>query len=609
MSNEKHHHYQHEQLCCLSVFPHCLISSSSPRDHHHHVSKKSPHHQHQWRHWSFIVLRRRRHRRRGFLRFAAVLSFVVSIVVFLFSLLSSRVAPSPAGNESSDVVSRLNGNLWRTSSSELYHGCSAPSENFMTADAKTEPNRYLLISTSGGLNQQRTGIIDAVVAAYVLNATLVVPMLDQLSYWKDASNFEDIFDVDWFISFLTRDVRIIKRLPPARDNDLTPYRTRVPRKCTPECYERRVLPLLRSKHAVQLTKFDFRLSNSLETDLQKLRCRVNYHALRFTDPILEMGNKLLDRMRAKSRRFISLHLRFEPDMLAFSGCDYGGGEEERKEFNNIRRRWKTLHASDPEKNRRQGRCPLTPEEVGLMLRALHYGSDVHIYVASGDIYGGHKTLAPLRELFPNVHSKDTLMSKEELAPFVSYSSRLAALDFVVCDESDVFIANNNGNMARILAGRRRYFGHKLTIRPNAKKLYPLFMNRNSTTWEEFSSKVKTYLVGSMGRPNEVRAGVGEFHENPAACICECSSDNANGVSILGTDPIVSEDNFNEHPIRNDASHASDYRTTEDEHDPPELRYVESENGLHGVVLPGSTDTDSGVLRRRLLPDVRKTLLR
>lgn len=35
--------------------------------------------------------------------------------------------------------------------------------------------------------------------------------------------------------------------------------------------------------------------------------------------------------------------RFEPDMLAFSGCDYGGGEKERQELGAIRKRWKTLH--------------------------------------------------------------------------------------------------------------------------------------------------------------------------------------------------------------------------------------------------------------------------
>lgn len=34
--------------------------------------------------------------------------------------------------------------------------------------------------------------------------------------------------------------------------------------------------------------------------------------------------------------------RFEPDMLAFSWCYYGGGEKERYELGEIRKRWATL---------------------------------------------------------------------------------------------------------------------------------------------------------------------------------------------------------------------------------------------------------------------------
>lgn len=148
-----------------------------------------------------------------------------------------------------------------------------------------------MIATSGGLNQQRTGITDGVVAAYILNATLVVPKLDQKSFWNDSSDFAQIFDVDWFISFLSKDVTIIKQLHAKGGKALNPYRMRVPRKCTPTCYLTKVLPVLNKKHAVQLGKFDYRLSNRLDPDLQKLRCRVNYHALKFTDTILEMGKK------------------------------------------------------------------------------------------------------------------------------------------------------------------------------------------------------------------------------------------------------------------------------------------------------------------------------
>nr|GMD43611.1 O-fucosyltransferase 16 [Ipomoea batatas] len=400
--------------------------------------------------------------------------------------------------------------LWRSKNAKFFHGCSNSSSKFAKAKDITHPNRYLLIATSGGLNQQRTGITDAVVAARILNATLVVPTLDKKSFWKDSRQVvENSFVYAHCLSY-----------------------TKV----------------------VRLTKFDYRLSNRLQTELQKLRCRVNYHALKFADPILEMGKELVQRMRLRSKHYITLHLRFEPDMLAFSGCYYGGGDKEITELGKIRKRWKTLHSSNPDRMRRQGRCPLTPEEVGLMLRALGYGRDAHIYVASGEVYGGEETLAPLKALFPNFHSKDTITTKEELAPFSRFSSRMAALDFIVCDESDVFVTNNNGNMAKILAGRRRYFGHKPTIRPNAKKLWRLFLNRNNMTWEEFASRLRTFQKGFMGEPKEVRPGRGEFHENPSTCICEDSGAKAEANSDpqrIGNEDIASQKETEDHNADNE----------------------------------------------------------
>lgn len=106
-----------------------------------------------------------------------------------------------------------------------------------------------------------------------------------------------------------------------------------------------------------------------------------------------------------------------------------------------------------EDERSRGKCPLTPQEIGLMLRALGFTNDTYLYVASGEIYGGEETLQPLRELFPNFYTKEMLVG-DDLKPFLPFSSRLAAIDFIVCDESDVFVTNNNGNMAKVLAGRR-----------------------------------------------------------------------------------------------------------------------------------------------------------
>ncbi|KAL7583706.1 O-fucosyltransferase 6 [Lactuca sativa] len=463
-------------------------------------------------------------------------------------------------------------NLWSTSMSKFYFGCSNATSQFPKAQSVTRPNRYLLIDTSGGLNQQRTGITDAVVAARILNATLVVPKLDKKSFWKDSSTFSEIFDVDWFISNLSKDVKIIRELPHKGGKKWSPYSTRVPRKCDERCYHIHVLPLFSKKRAVELSKFDYRLANELETDFQKLRCRVNYHALKFTAPIVKMGQTLVNRMRNMGKHFVALHLRFEPDMLAFSGCYYGGGEKEIKELGKIRKRWKTLNISDPEKERRQGRCPLTPEEVGLMLRALGYDKNVHIYVASGEVYGGAHTLAPLKALFPNIHSKDTIATKQELLPFSLFSSRMAALDFIVCDESDVFVTNNNGNMAKILSGRRRYFGHKVTIRPNAKKLARLFLEREKLTWQEFSSRVRVHQVGFMGEPNE-RPGSGEFHENPKSCICEKPDAK---VKLVGNNKYIDDDD--------DDQEEEEEEEEEEDGIVSNLRYLFNETNVDDVPL-------------------------
>lgn len=433
----------------------------------------------------------------------------------------SILAPPLPVNVSLKVRRTLSESIWASKLAPYFHGCSSPKRSFSRQISEAQSNGYLLIQTSGGLNQQRTGIIDAVVVARILNATLVVPQLDHKSFWKDSSNFSDIFDIDWFINALAQDIKIIKELPAKFHRKV--YFTRVPRRCKPEYFLAKTLPILRKKKAVRLGKFDYRLSNRLEQDLQKLRCRVNYHALRFTGAVETMGKKLVERLRQKSGRYIALHLRFESDMLAFSGCYYGGGEKEVKELGLMRKRWKTLHKRNPEKERRNGKCPLTPEEVGIMLKALGFGRESHLYVASGEVYGGENTLAPLKQMFPNYHTKESLALEGELKPFAPYSSRMAAIDYIVSDESNVFITNNNGNMARILAGRRRYFGHKRTIRPNTKRLGSLFLDKTNMTWDAFAFKLRKVQRGFMGEPNEMRPGRGQFFENPSACICEISS--------------------------------------------------------------------------------------
>uniref|UniRef100_A0A803NEE2 O-fucosyltransferase family protein n=1 Tax=Chenopodium quinoa TaxID=63459 RepID=A0A803NEE2_CHEQI len=81
-------------------------------------------------------------------------------------------------------------------------------------------------------------ITDFVAVVRILDVTLVVSLLDHNSYCKDDSDFADIFYVDWFISSLAKDVKIVKKFPNkiTRSMEKPPYTMRVPRKSNLEDY-------------------------------------------------------------------------------------------------------------------------------------------------------------------------------------------------------------------------------------------------------------------------------------------------------------------------------------------------------------------------------------
>ncbi|KAL5680241.1 hypothetical protein ACJX0J_006626, partial [Zea mays] len=316
-------------------------------------------------------------------------------------------------------------------------------------------NGYLLVSCNGGLNQMRAAICDMVTVARYLNLTMVIPELDKQSFWADPSDFGDIFDVNHFIDSLRNEVKIVKELPQK-------FKEKVPLSMQPiswsseKYYLRQILPLVRKHKVVRFSKTDSRLANNgLPLKLQKLRCHVNYNALRFAPSIEALGNKMISTLR-RTGSFVVLHLRYEMDMLAFSGCTHGCSDEETEELTTMRYAypWWKEKEIDSEKKRLEGLCPLTPEETTLVLRALGFPKDTRIYIASGEIYGGEKRLAILKTEFPNIVRKEILLSDDELRPFQKHSTQMAALDYLVSVASDIFIPSNDGNMAKVVEGHR-----------------------------------------------------------------------------------------------------------------------------------------------------------
>jgi hypothetical protein len=57
---------------------------------------------------------------------------------------------------------------------------------------------------------------------------------------------------------------------------------------------------------------------------------------------------------------------------------------------------------DSDLKRKDGLCPLTPEETTLVLRALDIDRSMQIYIAAGEIYGGKHRMASLTSAYLNV---------------------------------------------------------------------------------------------------------------------------------------------------------------------------------------------------------------
>ncbi|CAK9158450.1 unnamed protein product [Ilex paraguariensis] len=331
-----------------------------------------------------------------------------------------------------------------------------------------ERNGYIRVDCYGGLNQMRRDLCDGVGIARLLNATLVLPKFEVAAYWNESSGFADVFDVDYFIEQMNGFVEVLKELP-AEIASKEPVHVDCSKRKGQFDYVESILPSLLEHHYISITPAMSQRRDRYPLYAKAALCQACYSALRLTRALEKKGSELL---QAIPKPFLSLHLRFEPDMVAYSQCEYFGlslaSMEAIKAARGDRKPW-TGEAARIWRNR--GKCPLTPNETAFILQSLSIPANTSIYLAAGD---GLMELQGLTSSYTNVVTKSTLLSNEDYTSM--HGNTKAALDYYVAINSDSYMATYFGNMDKMVAAMRAFKGMYKT----------LFLSRRA--FAEFTSK-------------------------------------------------------------------------------------------------------------------------
>ncbi|XP_021745637.1 uncharacterized protein At1g04910-like [Chenopodium quinoa] len=448
----------------------------------------------------------------------------IVLVICTFSLFTSR-----STIRSTTRTEIYTEDLWQAAPSDGWRPSSAPRSDWPPPSSRT--NGYLRVRCNGGLNQQRTAICNAVLAARIMNATLVLPELDANSFWHDDSGFQGIYDVEHFIRTLRYDVRIVENVPEIHKNGKTKkmktFQMNPPRDAPISWYTTTALEKMKEHGAIYLTPFSHRLAEEIDNaEYQRLRCRVNYHALRFKPHILELSHAIVNRLRAQGR-FMAIHLRFEMDMLSFAGCFDIFSPKEQKELKEYREKNFAPKKLVYDERRAIGKCPLTPEEVGLVLRAMGFDNSTRIYLAAGDLYGGERFMKPFRSLFPHLENHSTVDTSGQLRKNTQ-GMLGSAVDYMVCLLADIFMPTYDGpsNFANNLLGHRLYYGFRTIIRPDRKALAPIFIDREKGRSAGFEEAVRSVMAKtSFGGPHKRKSPESFYTNSWPECFCQMSAKN------------------------------------------------------------------------------------
>ncbi|URE23394.1 GDP-fucose protein O-fucosyltransferase [Musa troglodytarum] len=345
----------------------------------------------------------------------------------------SRRRSQPRGDGQGVVEKLRHRRLWGpVSSLEVLQPYAKPRSFYPVPG---QQNGFIYAKISGGFEKIRSSICDLVAIARLLNATLVIPEIQQSVRSKGISpkfrSFSYLYDEEQFIASLSDDVIVVKSLPKdlKEARKKTKFPTVSPKASTsPSFYTREVLPKLKQSKVMRILVSDGGclqpiLPSNMD-EYQRLRCRVAFHALQFRSEIQALGNQMVERLRGTGGPYLSYHPGFVRDTLAFHGCAELFQDVHTELIQYTRKQLIKQGTVDEDlvvdsfARKTNGSCPLIPEEVGLLLRAMGYPPNTIIYLAGSETFGGQRILVPLRAMYTNLVDRTSLCTKKELSNLI-----------------------------------------------------------------------------------------------------------------------------------------------------------------------------------------------
>ncbi|KAJ6697246.1 hypothetical protein OIU85_003599 [Salix viminalis] len=364
--------------------------------------------------------------------FITKLSGPYSLQSTLMPAIGFNLTPSIFGMQGDRVV-RNKGSWGHVKSLESLQPYANPRRSYPVPNEKN--NGYIYAKVFGGFEKIRSSICDLVTISRLLNATLVIPEIQESLQSKGISykfkSFSYLYDEEQFIASLKNDVIVVNSLPEnlkagRRRNEIHTYKPKS--SASPDFYVNEILPELKKSKVIGLVLHDGGC-------LQRLRCRVAFHALKFRPKIQVLGQLMVQRLRESGQPFLAFHPGSVRNTLAYHGCRelYQDVHTELIQY----RRAQMIKQGilnddlsvDSHVRRSNGSCPLMPEEIGLLLKEMGYSTETMIYVAGSETFGGQRILIPLRANFSNTMDRTQVCTKQELSDLVGPETPLPSNPF------------------------------------------------------------------------------------------------------------------------------------------------------------------------------------